>query len=242
MKLFQYWDTGDPPDDVAASIESLRAMNPKMDHRLFDRDDAAWFIRKRFGDRQGRAFEACAVPAMQADYFRLAALTARGGVWADVDWQCVAPLDGLLVEAPRSLMLVLGNRLVTELIVAQRAGDAFMRACLELATRNVEDRLDLGVIELTGPGVPNAIWAAAGGPKIDVDPNLAIRWSPDAIASRARAVVDASVGEAMLAMTRRHVLWPGRWLRGTALAYKEGARHWTNWRGSPYLDPQVPAG
>ena len=43
MRLFQYWDTGAPPDDVAACVESFHALNPAMRPRPFDRNDAAWY-------------------------------------------------------------------------------------------------------------------------------------------------------------------------------------------------------
>jgi mannosyltransferase OCH1-like enzyme len=237
MRLFQYWDTGAPPDDVAACVESFHALNPDMRPRLFDRDDAAWFIGKYLGDRELRAFEACAVPAMQADYFRLAALVARGGVWADTDWLCVAPLVGLLEQVPHSLLLVLENRLVTELMVARHPDDRFFRACLELATRNIEDRLDFGVLGVTGAGVPNAVWAACGAPAEDADRHLSVDWRHEPLVDRALAIAGEGVLEAAQAMTRRHVLWPGQWLRGVDLAYKQTDRHWFRWPGPVYNAP-----
>ena len=117
MRLFQYWDSGDPPDDVAACIQSVRDLSPEFEHELFDRDQAAWFIGKRLGDRERAAFLSLAVPAMQGDYFRLCALWARGGLWVDADCRAVRPLRKLLVAAPTGFITMYARRLQNSLIL-----------------------------------------------------------------------------------------------------------------------------
>jgi hypothetical protein len=50
VKLFQYWDSGDPPAEVAGWIDSVRRLNPDLDHRLYDEAAAAAYIAERLGD------------------------------------------------------------------------------------------------------------------------------------------------------------------------------------------------
>ncbi|HEY5411517.1 MAG TPA: glycosyltransferase, partial [Caulobacteraceae bacterium] len=126
MRLFQYWDTGSPPDEVAGWIEGFRVGNPGFRHRLYDRDAASWFIGKQVGEREKRAFDAIAVPSMQSDYFRYCAVWALGGIYVDADFQSLAPLSGLLDQAPHSLMLVWDGHMVAGLMMCRQPGDPFV--------------------------------------------------------------------------------------------------------------------
>lgn len=241
MRLYQYWDTGDPPAEVAAWIEGFRSLNPELRHRLFDRGSAAGFIRKHFGPRQERAFAACAVPSMQADYFRLLALHAKGGLYADADFQCLEPLGGLLRQAPRSLLLTWGERLTMGLMLFRQPHDAFLGACVELATRNIEARRWEHALAATGPMVINAVRAL-------VDPvwgacDLGLPdWPAYLEVARAEIVVDTAVAEAVSAITLIHTLAVERWIGTDEPAYKHTGRHWLNWQGPIYAEPApVPA-
>ncbi len=236
MKLFQYWDTGDPPDDVAACIEGFRVMNPDMQHRLFSRDDAAWFIKKHCGPRELKAFEACAVPAMQADYFRIGALVAKGGVWVDADNVCISPLREVVEQSGAALALVASQRLLNTFLICRGPGNPYFRACLELSTRYIETRTPGSVYDITGPGALNAVRAAIG-PLHDPDPHLALTWDPPLATYAAQIAKNSGVREALMAMTRRHLLWIYSWLGAAPLSYKDGPRHWLNWTGSIYEQP-----
>ena len=232
MKLIQYWDTGEPPDEVIGWLESFRAMNPDMETFCFNRGGASWFIRKRFGPRERAAFEACAVPAMQADYFRLAALVAWGGVWADLDNVCAAPLVGLLRGAPEGIIPVIGNRLTNCFLAAWEPGNPFFRACLDLATERIERRIERGVYDITGPGVLNAVRLAIGAIPED-NPHLQLTWEPPYTPTPVLAD-PAAVREALLGLTRVHVLSLEPWLQPVEAAYKDTPDHWLHWTGSIY--------
>ena len=159
MRLFQYWDAPDPPAEVAGWIEGFRVGNPGFRHQLYDRGAASWFIRKQVGEREQRAFDAIAVPSMQSDYFRYCAVWAKGGVYVDADFQCLAPLAGLLGQAPQSLMLSWDGHIVAGLMMCRPPGDPFVRACLDLSTANIEARALSSAYTAAGPGVINALRA-----------------------------------------------------------------------------------
>ncbi len=240
MKLFQYWDTGDSPDDVAACIESFRVMNPDMQHRLFSRDDAAWFIKKHFGQRELKAFEACAVPAMQADYFRLCAVWARAGLWVDADFRCARPLVQLARQAPGGYLSMLENLLQNFVIFAPSPENHFVGACLELASRHVERRSDGDASDVTGPKVLNLVWTAVDPEGADADHHCArdrsFKTSREAIEAAAQF---PGAAEAMARITRRHDIWTNKWLANTWLRYKATPLDWRRWEGSIY-NPSEP--
>jgi len=236
MRLFQYWDAGNPPADVAACIQSVRDVNPDFQHQLFDRDAAAWFIGKRIGERQREAFLSLAVPAMQADYFRLCALWARGGIWVDADTIALEPLSTLLVEVDRGFLSMWNGRLQSSPLISREPLNAFFGASMELATRNVERRLEKTAYEVTGPQILNLIWCA-------IDPVGAhevehLRRHPDAPQSQEASQVAAlypGAREAFSRMSRLHDWQTYRWLQeNEATGYKSTTNDWRRWRGSIY--------
>jgi len=243
MRLFQYWDTGDPPDDVAAWVESFRSLNPEMRHRLFSRDDAAWFIKKHLGDRELRAFDVCAVPAMQADYFRLCAMFAKGGVYSDADYFCLKPLNELAALTPKSLVALLDDQFMNSFLLCRTAGNPYLGACLDLATLNIEERRVSSPFTATGPGVLNAIRvlldpAAAPGVLAAYDNAICSEWGfPETITlARAAIAVTATLREAFAAMTVMPFGQLRSWIGRGYPAYQRTAVHWRNWDGSIYAD------
>ncbi len=241
MKLFQYWDTGEPPDDVAICIETFRVMNPDMEYRLFSRDDAAWFIKKHHGSRELQAFEACAVPAMQSDYFRLCRLARGGGVYVDVDNRCVGSLSQLASLVQRSAVASWNAHLVNSFWVTHAAGDPFVMACLTLATQNIEDRAFNNVYTATGPGVLDAVRVVCHPeiyPKLAraMDNAMQRSWNFPGLVERARRQIPQT--QALVdAFRAMRVFNPGQldpWILYQAPAYKAGERHWLNWRRSLY--------
>lgn len=241
MKLFQYWDTPDPPDEVAAWIEGFRTRNPEFDHRLYHRDSASWFIRKHFGEREQRAFDACAVPSMQSDYFRYCAIERSGGLYADADYQSREPLEHLLSRAPHALVLEWRGQWVGGLMMFREAHDAFVRACLELTTRTIEARQFDNAFTATGPGVINAIRmlldpASEADIMAGLDNPYGRTWAFPELAKSARENIEVTpaLKAAFEAITVLHHLEVERWIGTDQPAYKKTARHWLNWRDDIY--------
>ena len=252
MKLFQYWDTGEPPEEVAGWIEGFRAMNPDMTHRLYDQDSASWFIGKHLGQREQRAFDACAVPAMQADYFRLCALGAKGGVWFDADCIAARPLATLIERIPSLLLVVLEGGIINSALVARAPRNPFLCACLAAATNIIETRqfdqaLKMNaILSVAGPGLLTAVWTLADpdwpaeGPLGRFAPPLA-SWdiqSPTVLETVQSAVaITAQVRSAIAGATFLHLTSVQKWGRPGEPRYKDSSRHWLHWQGSIYRKP-----
>lgn len=238
--IFQYWDTPGQPDDVAESMATFRLRNPALEYRAYDREAAAAFIRERFGARHAAAFAACAVPAMQADYFRYCAVLAEGGFYADADARCLGPLAPLLEPGHRGVLFRRDNGNVVNGCFGFRApGAPLLQAALEVATRGIEQRLFQSVWTATGPGIFTFLHlltdlspAERRHPDFDhIDPEttMSVRLCD--------AVARGMPGDA-------HALFEGVALRPFAAldalcpeaggAYKQGDRHWVSWKGSIY--------
>lgn len=243
MKLFQYWDSPPPPPEVAAWIEGFRTRNPEFEHSLFDREAGARFIADRYGPRELAAFEACAAPAMQADYLRLCLMDCFGGLYADADFQSLQPLSSLIARAPRSMMLTWEGHVVTGFILFRRPHDPFIRACLKLATENIEARRFGNVYNATGPGILNAIRALIDPASLPVvlkayDNPLGRRWAFPELLEHARAsiVITPELAAAFRDISLMRSLDALPWLGTEQPAYKKTERHWLHWEGPLYRD------
>ena len=241
MRLFQYWDTGHPPDEVAEWIEGFRVGNPELKHSLYDRDSASWLIRKHFGEREQRAFEAIAVPSMQSDYFRYCAVEAFGGVYADADYLPREPLTALINQAPHSLLLMWRGHWVGGLMMFKRPQSPFVRACRDLTTLNIEARRFGTAYTAAGPGVINAIRllhdpSAEEEILAGFDNRYGRTWQFPELLEAARSSVQLTpeLKSDIDRITILHHLEVERWLASPRPAYKNGPLHWLDWNGSIY--------
>lgn len=246
MKLFQYWDTGRPPDDVAELVQGLARDNPKLEHRLHDRASARKMIGDRLGERWCKAFDACAVPAMQADYFRLCALWLFGGVYIDADNISVSPLDTLVVDAPDALMVSLDGYLTTGFMMFRSPRNTFLRATLDVATDNIERRVFDNVYVATGPPVADAVRALIDQTWFEHVYDRSDDWTRGMrfgrLLDQARTLVRITpeIVAAYRAIRIMTVEDLAAWIGTKRPAYKSTERDWRLWRGSIYAEAEVP--
>jgi hypothetical protein len=169
--ITQYWDQAEVPGDVRGLVTTFEDKNPDLHHRVFSELEAERFIADHLGRRERDAFRMCAVPAMQADYFRYCAVLINGGIWADADLQCIRPLRALLEDCDGGVLFMRpetrkirgmdARRMENAFFAFKRPGHPFLRMAVELATANVEARIAERVWS-PGENVREAIWLTTG--------------------------------------------------------------------------------
>ena len=153
MKLFQYWDTPLPPPEIARWVDGFRLHNSEFEHVLLNEATADDFIARHYGQREVRAFRACAVPAMQADFIRLCVIDTMVGIYVDADNQSLRPLAELIARAPHALTTTWLGQLSNSFLMFRRPHNPFIRACLALVLENIERRRFKSTFSATGPAV-----------------------------------------------------------------------------------------
>lgn len=234
--IIQYWDNDEVPSEVAELLASVRDLNPDLGHRLFHRADAEEFISANFSSREVAAFGACAVPAMQADYFRYCFAVARGGIWIDADSLCELPLTPLLELSDECLLAgppswnVPGRN---DFLAFKYPGHPLSHLLLELATANIEGRIMEKVGFVTGP------WLLAGLGRVAQQGSFdAVRSDlPNAKAERLLDAMIQAIGdhERVVEAFKGVRVIPSdllaKWLVPQGhLAYKRTSAHWTRWQ------------
>ncbi len=150
--LFQFWDKEIRPAEVDALMRSWE-QDKAFVYRAFDNVSAANMIRREFDARTLAAYQACKVPAMQADLFRLCALYAFGGIYVDADIRNLGTNDLMLEREGRGILMSRGAAVANDLMVIHNKHDPLIDYALKTAVDNIEKRIGGTVWHVTGPGI-----------------------------------------------------------------------------------------
>jgi len=235
--LTQYWHAP-PPPEVAALVATQVAANPDLVHRLFDHASASRFIAQRLGERAAKAFAECAVPAMQADFFRYCVLLADGGFWVDADTHGLAPMSGLLPEGAQGVVFERENQNVINGCIGFRAPGHPLAALLhEIAIEGIERRVSNSVWVTTGPGILTYLLlltrldahdrATLDFDAIGLDVTRSVRLCAEIALRRFPDLNSVFAGIAVRPFRDTEAVAPE-----VAMAYKAGPLHWVAWEGS----------
>ncbi|MCC6982799.1 MAG: glycosyl transferase [Bauldia sp.] len=158
--IHQTWKTDEVPAKFAGWVESWRRLNPGYEYRLWTDRMLLDFVAEKYPDFLP-VYAAYPQPIMRADAGRYLLLHHFGGIYADLDTECLAPFDPIMDEdrvvlahepptnwaqhniASRAFSFLLFNGLM-----ASPAGHPFW---VHLAGRMYDCRFAQGVLDATGP-------------------------------------------------------------------------------------------
>jgi len=154
--LHQIWVGSAPfPDKYDEIISSWGRICPSWSYRLWRNQDVDDLLTQY--PELAELYEKLPTPVLKADMIRIVILWVHGGIYADLDMECVQPFDDLLEgqsmvvgrEDPRSSSI--GNA-----IVAATPNHPFMEYILDKWRKTLLDcvfRDGLGVVACTGPSM-----------------------------------------------------------------------------------------
>jgi mannosyltransferase OCH1-like enzyme len=151
--IVQYWHEKVLPDDIAEMSATFGARNPELPHLVFDEASADEFIATHLGTAEHDAFRACAVPAMQADYFRYCVVYVLGGVYVDADSRCIASLRPLLEGEGGEIFEGPERGHVHNGFFSFSPRHPFLRLAIDIATVNIQHRISERVWVAAGPWI-----------------------------------------------------------------------------------------
>ena len=151
--IVQFWNSPDPPDDIAGLMESWLAHNDDFGYVKFDEAAAELFLETRHPPAVLQAFRRALQPAMKADLFRLAYLSIHGGIYVDADDRCHATLLPLLSPGATLVLYredlgTLGNN-----FIAAVPGHSVIETALSQAVSAINRGDDELLWLATGPGL-----------------------------------------------------------------------------------------
>lgn len=175
--VHQTWKDRRPHAALQACIESFRFMNPNWDVRYYTDDDCVAWVRK-ICPRLESAYMSFPTGIHRADLFRILVLYFDGGVYADIDVECLRPLDELIsrLDSKKAVFLTRDHpaherihfagrpMFMNDFMIAEPSDPLieqilkWMLRCPPLSKSSADAVMD------TGPGVMSSVIEMLGGP------------------------------------------------------------------------------
>ncbi|MEX2081371.1 MAG: glycosyltransferase [Dehalococcoidia bacterium] len=244
--IIQYWHREKPPEQIVELMATFRARNPGMRHLVFDESGAAGFIEERYGARHAAVFRSCAVPAMQADFFRFCAVHALGGIYADANFACRRDLRPLLEPVGQLFARPPLGPVLNGVFAFRSPEHPLLGICIEVATRNIELRISevIGLIGgtaiLTGlthlhrggrledlRELPRPRWRAEFDACLD-QLNESVRGAIDEHGPLEKAFAGVRISERSEMLT---------FVKKPKLRFENPDGHWAHWQGAAFREP-----
>ena len=158
--LHQTWRDARVPDRFAAFAASWKRHHPSWDYRLWTDADLRELVARDLAPFLDR-FDAYPHAIQRVDAGRYAVLRACGGLYVDLDFECLRPLDPLLagrecvvgLEPAEHGRLHGRRRIVGNALMASVPGHPFLEAVLDdLATHESRElERNNRILDTTGP-------------------------------------------------------------------------------------------
>jgi mannosyltransferase OCH1-like enzyme len=157
--LHQTWKTTDIPDEWQACVESWKTLHPQWQYKLWTDDTGRWFIQNHYPDFLN-IYDAFSYNIQRADAIRYCLLHAFGGVYVDLDMECLQPLEPLLsghafvagYEPPLHAQMLKQEKMLCNAFMASVPGHRLLTAILQsLKSCNPKITVHTEVLETTGP-------------------------------------------------------------------------------------------
>ena len=165
--IFQTWKNKTPPKKMAYWAETWRSNNPHYEYILWDDADNRRFVAEKFSWFLP-TYDSYDAEIKRADAIRYMFLYVYGGIYADMDFECLKPFDTLL-DAYKGYDIILGEmessssqwhsmNNIPNAIMISKPGSTFWIKVLE---RMVEKALIPGRPETqTGPIVLKEVYSS----------------------------------------------------------------------------------
>jgi len=157
--IHQVWQTPDVPEQWHAFVRSWREHHPQWEYRLWTEADSRAFIKERFPNFLP-IYDSYRHTILRADAIRYFVLFAYGGLYVDLDFECMQPFEPLLRDRhfvagrePAVHGMEAGQeRMVANGLMASVPGHRLLAAVIDhLRSTGPSDSWAVDVMRTTGP-------------------------------------------------------------------------------------------
>lgn len=144
--IWQTYETpiSDLPLLAQQSVETWKNLNPDWSHGYMSGADREDFFRTEFGGEVFDTYMKYPMGVMKAGLWRFAILYKNGGVYADLDTECINPIDTWLDQQYDMILDLEGNTpwYATQ-VIASSKGHKFLEDAINMAVERARD----GIVE-----------------------------------------------------------------------------------------------
>lgn len=196
--VHQTWKSKSLSEPVRSYCDSWKRLNPSCDYRFYDDADCLALVRTDY-PRLIDLYESLPLSILRADLFRYLAVYRFGGIYADVDMECLQPFDSFLsaggavfsIEAQTTSVRQRELQYrepfqIANCIFASEAGHPFIRLIIDRAVQLISLQPSIkpdAVEDVTGPRMLTRLFYETTPPAVRVLQQ--IYWLPYRIYPRA---------------------------------------------------------
>jgi mannosyltransferase OCH1-like enzyme len=136
------WQTYKDPQETLAlymheAMDTWKNLNPEYEHRYMDDTQAAEFIKNEYGQEWYDIFISLPVGVMRGDLWRYMVIYKYGGVYADLDTECLKPISSWMIEDKEFIVCPETSNHFCQWTFASTSGNPILKSVLDL----IKDRL-----------------------------------------------------------------------------------------------------
>jgi mannosyltransferase OCH1-like enzyme len=136
------WQTYKDPQETLAlymheAMDTWKNLNPEYEHRYMDDTQAAEFIKNEYGQEWYDIFITLPVGVMRGDLWRYMVIYKYGGVYADLDTECLKPISSWMIEDKEFIVCPETSDHFCQWTFASTSGNPILKSVLDL----IKDRL-----------------------------------------------------------------------------------------------------
>jgi len=151
-KVFMTWTTRELPPDMYKTILNNSKENPEFDFYIYSEDECAEFISSNFDIEVVNTYKSLKPSAYKSDFWRYCVVYIHGGIYLDVKFKCMVPLNDIIKQNKTMYVKdLVDNNVANGVLIAQPREPIFYK-CIYKIVENVKAKF-YGVCSLhpTGP-------------------------------------------------------------------------------------------
>jgi mannosyltransferase OCH1-like enzyme len=98
--IYQSWHMNSVPKNMKNAINKLIAMNPEFDYYLYSDEKSREFICENYSEEVVAAFDSLKPGAYKSDLWRYCILYKTGGVYLDIKYYSLYPINEMIKKTP----------------------------------------------------------------------------------------------------------------------------------------------
>jgi inositol phosphorylceramide mannosyltransferase catalytic subunit len=177
--LHQTWKTYDVPEEWWDCVNSWKRHHPDWEYRLWTDVEGMAFVARHYPDFLA-IYQGYPYAIQRADAIRYLVLHQLGGVYADIDYECLQPLDPLLaghsaiigLEPAVHAVISKVDHMLCNALMATESGHPLMAAIIRHLESAIQGTVtDYDILATTGPLMLNAVHAHYSGNDLSLLPS-----------------------------------------------------------------------
>ena len=156
--IMQYWSDSELSENLKILSRSWSEVYPDYQYELYDRKKAIKFLNCYYEKKVVDAFEILRIPAMQSDFFRVAYILEKGGMYADLSHRAHKNIDELIDLNVDTLYVFKRPKsgIWNGFIVAPK-GNKSLELIFNRILENIARKDNSNAYQVTGPGNFNRV-------------------------------------------------------------------------------------